>query len=493
MKEVSTDRWSVSKAKIAFDTFLFLFLAAFLFASCKKEMACAGCRTGNEPPIALAGPDQVIILPTDSTLLDGSASSDPGGKINAWQWTKIAGPASFSLADAKAAKTLVKNLTAGTYSFQLVVTNDDGRSSKDTVQLSVFPAAATVSCDNSSRPVVHVQLVPVGMLSQARQGIAVASAGDQILFAGGYILNGSNSSRVDIYDLTRQAWSTAELSEARYAIAAVANGNKILFGGGEIGDGSVPSRTVDIYDAETSQWKQTALSIAGNGIAAAAVGNKVLFAGGDAGVTLSWPANWQRTTRVDIYDLTTTSWSTASLHTVRRAGHAAVTANNKVYFSGGESWPSDPVPGTWFCSNTIDVYDNATNSWSTSFLTEGRLGHAGIAANDKVIWAGGLTGSFPAIAGTCSAEIHNLTTGEVSVQRLASPGYRTAVQKGNQIIFSAGTDTLDVYDLSTNQWSVGLLPVKLSGASLISVRQTVYVAGGTVNNHPSVQVWKLEF
>ncbi len=62
--------------------------------SCKKERSCEGCNQNNKPPIAAAGPDTVITLPLDSVLLDGSKSSDPDGKISAWLWRKIAGPAS---------------------------------------------------------------------------------------------------------------------------------------------------------------------------------------------------------------------------------------------------------------------------------------------------------------------------------------------------------------------------------------------------------------
>ena len=53
-----------------------------LFNSCKKETSCEGCINGNKPPIANAGPDKIITLPTDSILLDGSASIDPDGTIN---------------------------------------------------------------------------------------------------------------------------------------------------------------------------------------------------------------------------------------------------------------------------------------------------------------------------------------------------------------------------------------------------------------------------
>ncbi len=73
-----------------------------------------------------------------------------------------------------------------------------------------------------------------------------------VLFAGGVIPPGTHSSRVDIYDLATQTWSTAELSQARTAPAAVAAGNKIFFAGGEISDGTFPSNVVDIYDVSTN-------------------------------------------------------------------------------------------------------------------------------------------------------------------------------------------------------------------------------------------------
>jgi hypothetical protein len=54
-----------------------------VFYSCKKEKSCEGSiGTNNKPPMAIAGPDQVITLPTDSISLDDSASNDPDGTIS---------------------------------------------------------------------------------------------------------------------------------------------------------------------------------------------------------------------------------------------------------------------------------------------------------------------------------------------------------------------------------------------------------------------------
>jgi hypothetical protein len=88
------------------------------YIACKKEISCEGCKENNKPPTAIAGPDQVITLPTDSILLDGKSSSDPDGTISDWLWTKIEGPASFAINNPTASKTAVKNLSAGFYHFE---------------------------------------------------------------------------------------------------------------------------------------------------------------------------------------------------------------------------------------------------------------------------------------------------------------------------------------------------------------------------------------
>src|SRR6187431_1161764 len=99
--------------------FVILILVTICFPTCKKEHSCENCINGNQPPIAIAGPDQLITLPTDSILLDGRNSSDPDGKISGWLWTKILGPASFTIIKPNDSTTKIKALVAGTYQFEL--------------------------------------------------------------------------------------------------------------------------------------------------------------------------------------------------------------------------------------------------------------------------------------------------------------------------------------------------------------------------------------
>ena len=93
----------------------------------------------NIPPVANAGVDQSITLPTSSVSLNGTGSSDADGTISSYSWTKISGPPSYSIVNASGSTTAVNNLVQGTYQFRLVVTDNNGASDDDTVTVTVYP------------------------------------------------------------------------------------------------------------------------------------------------------------------------------------------------------------------------------------------------------------------------------------------------------------------------------------------------------------------
>ncbi len=91
------------------------------------------------PPVPNAGPDITITLPTNSTTLNGTASSDPntGGVLKAWKWRWISGPSQYTIANASAPTTALTNLVAGTYSFELMVWGNNWMPRADTVNVTV--------------------------------------------------------------------------------------------------------------------------------------------------------------------------------------------------------------------------------------------------------------------------------------------------------------------------------------------------------------------
>lgn len=93
----------------------------------------------NQPPLASAGGNKTVVLPTNSTVLSGSGS-DPDGSIVSYEWVKVSGP-TVTLTNASTAALTVTDLIQGTYVFRLTVTDDDGDIDTDDAIVTVSPAA----------------------------------------------------------------------------------------------------------------------------------------------------------------------------------------------------------------------------------------------------------------------------------------------------------------------------------------------------------------
>jgi hypothetical protein len=268
-------------------------------------------------------------------------------------------------------------------------------------------------------------------LSVARELPFATTCGSKIFFAGGvdFYISQAVFSTIDIYDTIDQTWDVKQLSIPRLQAAVVSHGNKVLFAGGtnyqtgacydvvdiynvETGDWSTASlsiprvvwwakvgdlaifagdysnqqssKRVDIYNFTTDSWSIDSLSVPRAFIGMTTIGNKVLIAGGM--VSGNTPSNI-----VDIYDASTGSWSTANLSLARAFAdnQQAVTACGKAYFVGGGKIHLNQ--GYWTAAYTvIDIYDDATGTWSVDTMPlSKRVHHAVVAIDNKVIIAGG--------------------------------------------------------------------------------------------------------
>jgi beta-glucanase (GH16 family) len=90
----------------------------------------------NTPPVANAGADKNITLPTNSVVINGSGT-DSGGTITGYGWTQVSGPSSASLSGANTANLTASSLVAGTYVFRLTVTDNGGLTGTDDVSVVV--------------------------------------------------------------------------------------------------------------------------------------------------------------------------------------------------------------------------------------------------------------------------------------------------------------------------------------------------------------------
>ena len=100
----------------------------------------------NTLPVANAGVDQTIVLPTSSATLTGTAATDSNGTITGTVWTKVSGPAGGSITNPNTLSTGITGLTtAGTYVFRLTATDNDGATGFDDVQITVSATGITGS------------------------------------------------------------------------------------------------------------------------------------------------------------------------------------------------------------------------------------------------------------------------------------------------------------------------------------------------------------
>lgn len=121
---------------------LAMLFCAVLLLSCNKYKS-------NKVPIADAGNSQTVQLPVDSIILQGSGT-DKDGSVVGYSWNELAGPNAALFVTAGAAATSVKNLSAGTYIFQLMVVDNEGATGVDTISVNVLPSKIeTVTLLNS--------------------------------------------------------------------------------------------------------------------------------------------------------------------------------------------------------------------------------------------------------------------------------------------------------------------------------------------------------
>jgi hypothetical protein len=98
-----------------------------------------GSGGGNIEPVAYAGLDQTITLPANTISLTGTGT-DNDGTINNYAWTKVSGPAGPVITNSGAALTTITAFSiAGVYEFELKVTDNNGATDKDTMQVTVNP------------------------------------------------------------------------------------------------------------------------------------------------------------------------------------------------------------------------------------------------------------------------------------------------------------------------------------------------------------------
>jgi hypothetical protein len=177
-------------------------------------------------------------------------------------------------------------------------------------------------------------------LPEGRSSAAATSDGGLAFFAGGdtYSRRQGNhpTAVVNIYNSLTNSWSSAGLSQARDDIAAAAVGDNVIFAGG--GGERAESDAVDIYNLVTQRWSKTTLPDANSLPTAFVLGRSVFFEGDPEGV-------------VDVLDTSNMSWSTFT-ESVPRNYVSVATLGNEAMLAGGLEPSGAPSAAVDIITNT---------------------------------------------------------------------------------------------------------------------------------------------
>jgi len=92
-------------------------------------------------PVVTAGGTISIQLPVNSVTVTAAVSDVDGAPVSA-TWSQVSGPAGAQIASANSLRTLINNLSAGTYTFRCTVTDNYGASGTADVQVVVAPPSS---------------------------------------------------------------------------------------------------------------------------------------------------------------------------------------------------------------------------------------------------------------------------------------------------------------------------------------------------------------
>lgn len=307
--------------------------------------------------------------------------------------------------------------------------------------------------------------------SEAKTAVSAVAYGSKVWFGGG-ATNTGYTNRVETYDLVTEEWSLEQFSIPRVFVAAGAVGGKIFFAGGINFDNFEHYSRIDIFDTLTQAWTTAELSNPKLDVAAVSYGDQLFFAGG---INLATGIN---DSTIDIYHANTGQWTKAFLSQAGAVRTAV--SGSKLIFVGS------------FGSSAVDIYDAATETWTTESIPYARLFPAVTAVGDQVFIAGGLNfDNTP----TDRVDIFDLTTNEWSIANLSTPrcflnNAATACGKAffagggsfdlNTLIWwpSPSSNQVDIFDPETGVWTTDQLSNAVVQSTVVSTGNSVLIAGG---------------
>ncbi len=282
-----------------------------------------------------------------------------------------------------------------------------------------------------------------GAGAAAVNGIIYVMGGSQRFNVTGTGFSYMSINSTEAYDPATDTWVVkAPMPTSRDGFGAAAYQNRIYCFGGRsvLGTESNTTNINEVYDTETDSWQtKTAMPTARYGIQASEVKGKFYLIGG--WIQTESSSITDKSSRVEIYDPTTDTWTSGSPISTAVAGYASAVVDGKIYVISG-------VASGSVKTNLTQIYDPEKDEWTSGVPIPMSVSNAA---------AGTVTGANVAKA--------------IYVIGGSNATYPLNGQFANQAFF-----------LETNSWAMAApMPVDRAGLALAVVNDTIFVMGGGHN------------
>ncbi|WP_264328552.1 MULTISPECIES: neuraminidase-like domain-containing protein [unclassified Wolbachia] len=306
-----------------------------------------------------------------------------------------------------------------------------------------------------------------------RKSITITGVGNKVIFFGGRSGNYPNYqyfSQVNVYDDNTGNWTTHTSSEARYQPTVGIVSNKAIFFGGTTNNRfskELFSSKIDIYDSETGSWTTHTASEGRWDVAVAVVNHKAVFFGGKK-------INGECSARIDIYDDETRSWTTCTTSEARMSVTVAVVGKKAIFFAGNKGYDSS---NHVICSSQVDIYDSETGSWTTHTASEGRYSaRVGVVGKKAIFF-----GDIKTIGNSSKIDIYDSETGSWTTHTTSEAREWISVAVvDKRAIFFGGYESsqIDIYDDETGEWTVHAASEARAFAAVAVIGKKAIFLGG---------------
>jgi N-acetylneuraminic acid mutarotase len=291
---------------------------------------------------------------------------------------------------------------------------------------------------------------------------------------------------------TECAWSNgAPMPDPSAGFAAAPFGNKVfVFGGTSPDDGQyfppdpIPVAALSktrVYDPQANTWTAKApMPVGGFPVQAHVIGDKIY-------VLPNSGANGFRNEILE-YDPVADAWTFKTPRPTYRDRAASAAVNGKIYLLGGVGMIDDgpQTNGTQIKKSHVEIFDPATDSWSTGQSAPYAFYEAATCSiSDEIYMFGGADDGSP--TGSASTRVYNVTTDSWTARSpLPAPrSFASCVRVGDLFYLVSGwsgggvADTVLRYDPAIDSWTA---PTRVreprQAVGTVALGSKIFIMGG---------------